>query len=246
MPSRHSRANHVARFVIRGLKARLRDERAELRAILDHVSPEDTVCDVGANKGAFTFWLARWAKRVVAFEPQADIADTLAADCRSLRFSNVSVERVGVYSRSGMQTLYIPDGHSPGASIGDPKLELGKFTAITIPVVSLDDYFSDRERISVLKIDVEGAEREVLKGAERILRTHSPLLVIECEGRHARASAPQDVFRFLESFGYDGHFAYRQQVLPISAFDSSVHQRTDGEWFWKSTDYCNNFIFHRS
>jgi hypothetical protein len=34
--------------------------------------------------------------------------------------------------------------------------------------------------------------------------------------------------------------------LPISQFDAAVHQRQDGEWFWKSKDYCNNFIFRKT
>jgi hypothetical protein len=33
--------------------------------------------------------------------------------------------------------------------------------------------------------------------------------------------------------------------LPISEFDAAVHQRQDGEWFWKAEDYCNNFVFRK-
>jgi hypothetical protein len=33
--------------------------------------------------------------------------------------------------------------------------------------------------------------------------------------------------------------------LPISRFDAAVHQRQDGEWFWKGRDYCNNFVFRK-
>src|SRR5271156_5967977 len=152
-----------ARFVVRALKARLRDEKAELEAIRRHVGPGDTVCDIGANKGAFTFWLARWCRkgRVVAFEPQADVAARLAQDCRSFHFSNIPVEPVGVYSSSGIQQLGIPVGHAPGAALQPAGSASDTVTSVPVRVISLDEYFPPAEKISLLKIDVEGAELHV-------------------------------------------------------------------------------------
>jgi hypothetical protein len=63
----------IFRFAIRALKARFRDHSAELSVIKRHIRRGDIVCDVGANKGSFVYWLSRWAGksgRVVAFEPQ--------------------------------------------------------------------------------------------------------------------------------------------------------------------------------
>ena len=115
-----------------------------------------------------------------------------------------------------------------------------------MPVVALDDYFKESDRITLLKIDVEGAELAVFKGAERILRQHAPLLIFECENRHLAPGNVQDVFSYLAGFGYEGSFICRHRRLPISQFDAAVHQRQDGEWFWKSKDYCNNFIFRKT
>jgi FkbM family methyltransferase len=239
--------SYVARFIVRGLKARFRDEKAELRAIRDHVSLSDTVCDIGANKGNFTFWLAKWCRngRVIAFEPQSHIASRLAADCTALKFSNVKVEPIGVFSATGSQTLSIPIGHSPCASIKPAGALYDNVSTVSIPVVALDDYFSSKERVSLLKIDVEGAELDVLRGAERILKTFFPLLVFECENRHFENGSVDDVFDYLASIGYQGEFVCRRKVRPISEFDVSVHQRADREWFWKSADYCHNFIFSK-
>lgn len=238
---------HTARFVIRGLKARFRDEKAELEAIRRHVAATDVACDIGANKGSFTFWLARWCRRgrVIAFEPQAEIAGRLASDCKSLNFSNVTVEAIGVYSKSGVQQLSVPRGHSPGASIG-PAVTAGESASVPVRVVPLDDYFAAGEKISLLKIDVEGAELHVFKGAERILKTWSPLLVFECENRHLREGCVDDVFRYLMSLGYRGSFVCRGRLRSISEFDAKIHQRSHGEWFWKTRDYCNNFIFSKA
>ena len=70
-----------------------------------------------------------------------------------------------------------------------------------------------------------------------------PLLVVECEVRHHREGCVADVFHYLTSLGYRGEFVCRGQLLPASMFNAAIHQRADGEWYWKSKDYCNNFIF---
>ena len=186
----------IARFVVRGLKARFRDQKSEFDIIRRHLRPGDIVCDIGANKGSFVLFLSRWCRggRVVAFEPQPAFAEHLAAVCRAMKLGNVTVEASAVYSHSGAQDLFVPSGHSPGASLTHKAVEAESFTTLSVPVVALDDYFADSDRVALLKIDVEGAELGVFKGAERILRRHAPLLVFECENRHLAPGHVGDVF----------------------------------------------------
>jgi FkbM family methyltransferase len=236
----------IARFLVRGLKARFRDQKPEFAVIRRHVRSGDIVCDIGANKGSFIYSLSRWCGgdgRVIAFEPQPQFAACLTAVCRALKLDNVTVEAKAVFSHSGAQDLFVPKGHSPGASLTHMTREGESFTTLSVPVVALDNYFGKDDRVTLLKIDVEGGELGVLKGAERILRRHAPLLVFECENRHLAPGTVGDVFSYLESLGYRGSFVCRDQVLPLASFDAAVHQRQDGEWFWKSKDYCNNFVF---
>jgi FkbM family methyltransferase len=239
--------SEIVRFLVRGLKARFRDQRCEFEIIRRHVRPGDIVCDIGANKGGFVWWLSRWVRggRVIAFEPQPQFAERLAAVCRDMKLANVTVEAKAVYSRSGAMDLFVPAGHSPGASLTHKAAEAESFTTLSVPVVALDDYFDASERIALLKIDVEGAELGVLKGAERILRQHGPLLVFECENRHLAPGTVGEVFSWLEGLGYEGRFICRDQLRPLSEFDAAIHQRQHGDWFWKSRDYCNNFVFAR-
>jgi FkbM family methyltransferase len=235
------------RFRVRALKARFRDQRAEFETIRQHVRPGDIVCDIGANKGSFILSLSRWVRhgRVVAFEPQPQFAQRLEAVCRATKLDNVTVEAKAVYSHSGSQDLFVPAGHSPGASLTHKAAEAESFTTLSVPVVALDDYFDEHDKVTLLKIDVEGAELGVLQGAERILRQYAPLLVFECENRHLAPGKVGDVFSYLGGLGYEGSFVCRNRVLPLSEFDAAVHQRQDGAWFWKRSDYCNNFIFRK-
>jgi len=241
------RFNQVTRFLVRGLKARFRNQKAEFDVICGHVRPGDIVCDIGANKGSFVYWLSRWCRdgRVIAFEPQPDLAGGLADVCRTLRLRNVTVEAKAVFSHSGRQDLFVPLGHQPGASLTHVAVEAESFATLSVPLVSLDDYFAAADKIALLKIDVEGAEFGVFKGAERILRQHAPLLVFECENRHLAPGTVDEVFSWLAGLGYQGQFVRRNRLYPIAQFDAAVHQRQLGQWFWKSKDYCNNFVFRR-
>jgi FkbM family methyltransferase len=235
-------------FLIRGLKARFLAQRIEFRLIRRHVRPNDTVCDIGANKGSFVFWLARWCRngRVVAFEPQPQFAALLDRLRRSLALDNVTIEQKAVFSAPGQADLFVPKGHSPGASLVSKTAGATDFETIPVPMVRLDDYFDHAERISFMKVDVEGAELEVFKGAERILREQAPLIIFECENRHLDGISVADVFAYLSGLGYAGHFIAGNRLLPVAKFDAAVHQKQDGEWFWKRKGYYNNFVFSKT
>lgn len=237
-----------ARFLWRAFKARFRDQVAELKTIKRAVRPDDTVCDIGANKGSYTYWLSRWVPqgRVVAFEPQAELATYLQRACVSLGMKNVTVEAKAVYSQSGTLDLFIPGTKdSPGATLVAKGSSQEGGRKVSVPVVVLDEYFDPKTRIGVLKIDAEGAENKVFEGATRILTQQSPLLVFECENRHLETGTVRDVFGFLESLGYAGEFVRGRALRPLAEFDPALHQKQTGERYWDAKDYCNNFVFRK-
>lgn len=228
-----------ARFLWRAYRARFRDQAAELSAIRRHTEPDDLVCDIGANKGSYLYWMSRWAGRVVAFEPQAELVDYLGQACRALNLHNVTVERAGVASQTGTMELYVPSPNSPEASL----VRHGNIPSVPVSVVTLDDYFSASPRVSLLKIDVEGAELDVLRGAERILRQDRPTLIFECEQRHLASGSVHDCLTYLADLGYRGQYIDRGRQKPIESFDLAAHQSDVGDHFWTAETYCNNFVF---
>jgi len=232
----------ASRFLVRVIRSRYRDHKIELSELRQHIRRGDVVCDIGANKGSFLYWLARWAApgRVIAFEPQPDLADGLTRLCATFAMKNVVVERRAVYSSSSTKTLFVPDGHQPGASLLKPA---ETSTAIEVQTICLDDYLSDSDNVSAIKIDVEGAELDVLLGATKMLRRCMPVIVIECDRRLATMERMNETFALLKGLGYSGMFVNNGRLAPLSEFDPEVHQRAEGEWFWKRKDYCNNFIF---
>lgn len=228
-----------ARFLWRAHRARLLDQSVELDLIRRHIQPGDLVCDVGANKGSYLYWMARWADRAVAFEPQPGLASYLQSLVQTLPMRNVTVERKGVSDQSGVLELYTPSMNSPEASL----VPIAGAETIQVPVVSLDAYFQPSQRVALLKVDVEGAELGVFRGAERILIRDRPTLLFECEQRHLPQGSVFGCFRHLEARGYRGWFIHGKTLKPVAEFDLAIHQNATGERFWRSPDYCNNFLF---
>jgi FkbM family methyltransferase len=234
----------------RAIKARLRDQYVELEAIRRALKPGDTAVDVGANKGSYLLWLSRWVKhgQVVAFEPQVDLANYLREACRALSLTNVTVESKAVSNAPGERILYLPHGErSSSASLSTRVADREACDNVPVPAVTLDEYFATvRSRVKVVKIDVEGYERSVFQGAEKLLTEQSPLLVFECENRHLAQGDVQDVFNYLIRLGYAGAFVEGRKLRPISEFRVEKHQRQDAGRYWDAKAYCNNFIFSKS
>lgn len=239
------------RYWLRAWKCRRRDHRRELDALLGGLRPGDAAIDVGANKGAFLWSLARrvgGAGRVVAIEPQPALAESLRRTMAGLGFRQVEVHAIAASDRAGRLPLHVPrDGTSPGATLVDGAHVPAGWTTVEVPVERVDALLAgERRRVGAMKIDVEGFEPEVLRGAEETLRTHRPVLVFECEERHlersSAAGSVREVIAWLEARGYAVSFVERGELADAARYDPSRHQRREGERFWDAPDYCNNFV----
>lgn len=240
----------LPRFCYRALRARWRDQRTEIAALVGAIRPGDAAVDVGANKGSFLPSLS-WAAgpgRVVAFEPQPALADYLRRACRVARLTNVIVEAAGVSDRGGSLTLHVPGtgAASPGASFEPAVAALSPGRDLRVPVVTLDEYFrGESRRIAAIKVDVEGHELAVLRGAQEILARHAPLVVFECEARHVGEEGVRAALRFFIEHGYGGDFVRRGRLDGVEGFDPAVHQKQSAGRFWDAPDYCNNFVMRK-
>ncbi|HEX7095394.1 MAG TPA: FkbM family methyltransferase, partial [Acidimicrobiales bacterium] len=138
----------------------------------------------------------------------------------------------------------VPRHHSGFATI-EPRNALPaehRVDELTVRTVRVDD-LEWLDDVGFVKVDVEGHELAVLRGAERLLRRDRPTLLVECEERH-HPGATAALRAYLEGLGYEGLFVMWDGVLqPIRLF-ADVHQvvthlcdRRDGR------HYVNNFIF---
>ena len=139
--------------------------------------------DVGANNGLYSILAAktRPGVGVIAFEPYAPARDILLANLALNGLdANVAVHDTALSDSAGEATLHLPDS-SHGLLETSASLEPGfQLAARTVAVrkARLDDLPLD-ERIAVMKIDVEGHEAAVLRGAARRLEQDRPIVFAE-------------------------------------------------------------------
>lgn len=236
-----------ARFLYRALKARYRDQSAEIRALLDGLCAGDVAVDVGANKGAYLYWMRRAvgpAGRVFAFEPQPGLARYLEAVRARMGWDNVVVRELALSDSAGARVLHVPGfENSPGASLEEAVAAAAAVRDREVSTDTLDHQLEGVGRVALIKADVEGHELPVFRGAARTLAESRPVLLFECEARHLTGRAPRDVFAYLEGLGYRGQFFSTRGLQPVAEFDPAVHQRRAPGRFWEAPGYCNNFLF---
>jgi FkbM family methyltransferase len=162
--------------------------------------PGSTAVDAGANVGVFTIPLALAvgeAGRVLAFEPSPETVRRLRENVRRNRLENVSVFDSALGAARGTTTLALADDAAYNSTMWSTP---SSGASAQVPLERLDDVWATlgRPQVSVLKVDVEGAEVDVLVGAVELLRTSRPAVLVEA----AERSRVEAVSRVLTENGY--------------------------------------------
>ena len=201
------------------------------------VRPGDVVVDAGASYGIFTAHFIRLvgpAGRVHVFEPNPAREQRLRGLARG---RPAVVHPVGLSSRAGQAHLRIPV--IAGRTYDErAQIEPGEGVALATLDAELGD---DRERIALIKIDVEGHERELLRGATETLAASSPALLVEIEQRFHEEPITE-IFDQLAELGFDGFAITDAGLRPVAEFDVGRDQAGDS---YSSAEYVNNFLFVR-
>ena len=144
----------------------------------------DVFVDAGANVGYFTLLASRLvgpSGQVHAFEPEPSIALELQRNIELNCVPNATVSQQALGDTVGEATIHrfldLPCGHSSLRVVDD-----GPHVSSKVPMITLDDYLEHLTgpRCDFLKVDVEGSEWAVLKGAERVLTSaHPPVIICE-------------------------------------------------------------------
>jgi FkbM family methyltransferase len=158
-------------------------EAGPIRALRAHVPAGTTAIDVGANIGFFTMPFAEWVGprgRVIALEPESVNYRRLTTRIAAARLTDrVLAFNAAAAETSGPMRLTI-NPHHPG----DHKLApAGAEDGAAIEAHALDDLIAAHPgpRVSLIKIDVQGAELRVIKGALGLIESHRPALLVEID-----------------------------------------------------------------
>jgi FkbM family methyltransferase len=168
-----------------------------------------SVVDAGAFDGTWALWLAARCR-----ECNVHAIDPLARNVKAIESrapANLKILHAALGPRS--TTLYLDrraqkraaaSGYLPG-TIGGEDQQHNKAHALPVVVRSLDDLYAkdwQRERLTLLHLDVEGAETDVLRGTKETLSRHMPIVIAEVHV-HMQPARTQALIRFLASHRYE-------------------------------------------
>lgn len=204
----------------------------EMSALLDLARPGSVAIDVGANVGVYAYAFARRGARVVAFEPLPYYAECTSA------IKNVIVHQVALSDHAGIESVSLPllNGQPNPVAATLRKLDVPHVSK-SVTVATLDSFAL--RNVSALKIDVEGHELPVIRGALQTIEREKPTLLVEIESRHTRQSV-RDTILSIEVLGYAGSFVDGEgRWLTSPDFDPQTHQSAPPG----TRSYVNNFLF---
>jgi len=172
------------------------------------LGPNGIFIDVGANAGYFTLIAAQCvgdSGNVLAIEPNPSVADQLRGNVERSNLSHVIIEQTACSDSPSTMTLYIPDESKLGqASLS--KSNAGGVESLLVRSVTLDQLIRDHalDKVTFVKIDVEGAELMVLRGMTETLGRLRPIIVLELvpDLLANLGTTKDEVIAFLSSFSY--------------------------------------------
>lgn len=212
-----------------------------------------TLVDIGAHDGLLTIPLARLpGSRVLAFEPLPSAFARLQTALRAAfgeAPAHVACHHLALGDHQGSITLAMPvlDGVAQEQWASTAKDYAAHVSArvtverFTVPMRTLDDFaLTD---VTAIKLDAEGAEYEILRGARETLLRCRPVLTLELEERHRQGST-YAVPAYLDALGYDVFFELRGTWHPMADLDRATMQRAspDPSVFEASDPYV--FVFY--
>ena len=191
--------------------------------------------DVGAYKGVYTYFISKYSRTVYAFEPNPKSYKILKRTVDK----NVKVLPYALSDKSSYNFLKIPKGKkgysNQGGSIRNVKLDKN-YGKLKIETKKIDDL--KLKNIGFIKIDAEGVELKVLKGAKKLIKKYKPNLLIEIEERYISEPIEKSLQKIL-NMGYRGFALIGEILTPLKFFDGDKNHRIDyGPKF-----HANAFIF---
>jgi len=231
-------SRHLPRFWLeRELRFRPHHFEKELWLVPILCDKSKIAIDVGANMGTYSYYMARYSKSVIAFEPNKDLWKHL----RRVLGPDLPIEAAALSGESTTATLRV-DNHNTGIATIEDKNDLScvvdKSVVVsrTVETKPLDSF--EISNISMIKIDVEGHEEAVIDGAQDTIKRNRPAFIIESEDRH-NPGAPRRLASTFERLGYSVFYLKNRRLMKFNTLrDEDMDPITAG-----GSTYINNFIF---
>jgi FkbM family methyltransferase len=197
-------------------------------SLLKYLQPGGVLYDVGAHIGIVSLCAAKLvgpAGMVFAFEADPDNAKRIEENVRRNKLDSIRTVCRAAWHSDGHVRFQRASERSSRNQGGVSTIPSVSGDAIEVEAVALDTFAEKHRLPTVIKVDVEGAEAEVLRGSERIFVQAKPVLICEVHG----SKAADDVIGWLSDHGYryqwlDSSSDFPRHLLAKSALESAVER----------------------
>jgi FkbM family methyltransferase len=218
-----------------GYMSTIHEVHNDRHVFVSHLREGMTVMDVGANLGLYSLLISRaigLSGKVYAFEPVPEIFARLKEHIALNNATNVIPVPVALSDEKGTAKMSVKGGLSSlFRRISDEFVE--------VQVERLDDFVEREkiERVDAIKIDVEGAELKVIRGADKTIRRDKPILMAEFYSvtLQAAGTTPEELFETIVSYGYNAFVIRHGKAIPT---DKLVEP-----WRYPGGTCMDNYLF---
>ena len=187
--------------------------------------------DVGVYRGVYSYQMSKLSSHVHSFEPNPLIYPYLEKNLKKI-IKNMTLYNVALSDKSEIVDLKVPNrfeilnknNHEERFKLGlatihnENLLGNNKYSLFKVRAEKLDNLIKN-ENIGFIKIDVEGHEKNVLLGAEKIIKKCKPNLLVEIEERHTNDKV-QNIVNFINDLGYKSFFSDGQNLIETTKLNN--------------------------
>ena len=188
------------------------------------IAPDSTIIDVGANIGFLSIKFSKWISKkglVIAIEPEPLNVQILKQTLGEKKISNVEVINGAAAEKEGTLFLKLNPLNPADHRLSDQGIPIKAFT--------IDSLLDGKGclPVSLIKIDVQGAEPRVLQGAKNTISQYKPIIFIEIddESLNAAGFTSNGLIDLLRSYGYGLWDEQKQQIRPYSEEDHTIRKK---------------------
>ena len=172
-----------------------------LGQVLKYIKKDSNVIDIGANTGMYSSEFSLRAKKVYSFEIVPPVFLELVKT--SKKYKNIFPQKVAISDEEELKEFYADQNRLSNSGFSQIIADSISHVTFKVQTKAIDNF--KLENISLIKIDTEGSELEVLKGAEKLIKEQKPACMIECYPKFSKAPLTE-IYKFFMSKNYKNCF----------------------------------------
>lgn len=215
-----------------------RSDEQEINLVKKFIKSGSDSIDVGVYRGVYSYEMSKYSEKVHSFEPNPIIFKYIDKNLKKF-IKNIHLYNFALSNQNKTINLKIPIRNSnSNKEIFEEYYEMGRATIhnennfenyenFEIQTKTIDELSFDN-KISFIKIDVEGHELEVIEGAKNTIKKDKPILLVEIEKQYTKKEVAESI-NFINSLGYKSYFFDKKDLKSTNELNN--------------LDTFNNFIF---